>query len=101
MRAMAANIRSGNARAQVADSERRITAEISRIVTSAENEYRITKAAKTRLIASLEELKDKAGNFNQATVKLRELERDAQANRDLVPVFLNRAKHGGSKSSGC
>jgi succinoglycan biosynthesis transport protein ExoP len=80
------------ARAQVADAERQITAEISRIVTSAENEYRIAKSREESLIASLDELKDKAGTFNQATVKLRELERDAQANRDLFQSFLNRAK---------
>lgn len=80
------------ARAQVFDVERQITAEISRIVTSADNEYRIAKSREESLIASLDELKEKAGTFNQAAVKLRELERDAQANRDLFQSFLNRAK---------
>jgi succinoglycan biosynthesis transport protein ExoP len=80
------------ARAQVGDVERQITAEISRIVTSAGNEYQLARSREESLIASLEELKQKAGNFNQAAVKLRELERDAQANRDLFQAFLNRAK---------
>jgi succinoglycan biosynthesis transport protein ExoP len=80
------------ARAQVGDVERQITAEISRIVTSAGNEYQLAKSREESLIASLDELKEKAGNFNQAAVKLRELERDAQANRDLFQAFLNRSK---------
>ncbi len=80
------------ARAQAGDVERQITAEISRIVTSAGNEYQLAKSREDSLIASLDELKEKAGNFNQAGVKLRELERDAQANRDLFQSFLNRAK---------
>lgn len=80
------------ARAQVGDVERQITAEIGRIVTSAGNEYQLAKSREESLTASLDELKQKAGKFNQASVKLRELERDAQANRDLFQAFLNRAK---------
>jgi succinoglycan biosynthesis transport protein ExoP len=80
------------ARAQVADIERQISAEISRIVTSAENEYRVAKSREESLVASLDELKEKAGEYNQASVRLRELERDAQANRDLFQSFLGRAK---------
>lgn len=80
------------ARAQVGDVERQITAEISRIVTSAGNEYQLAKSREESLTTSLDELKQKAGKFNQASVKLRELERDAQANRDLFQSFLNRAK---------
>lgn len=80
------------ARAQVGDVERQITAEISRIVSSAGNEYQLAKSREESLIVSLDELKEKAGSFNQAAVKLRELERDSQANRDLFQSFLNRAK---------
>lgn len=80
------------ARAQAGDVERQITAEIGRIVTSAGNEYQLAKSREESLIASLDDLKEKAGRFNQAAVKLREFERDAQANRDLFQSFLNRAK---------
>lgn len=79
-------------RAQVADLERQITAEISRIVTSAKSEYEIAKARQESLEASLEELKERAAQFNQASVRLRELERDVQANRDLFQAFLARAR---------
>lgn len=79
-------------RAELAGIERQITAEISRIVTSAGTEYQMAKASEESLAASLDELKEKAGRFNQASVKLKELERDTQANRDLFQSFLNRAK---------
>jgi succinoglycan biosynthesis transport protein ExoP len=79
-------------RAQVADLERQITAEITRIVTSARSEYEITRARQDSLEVSLDELKEKAAQFNQASVRLRELDRDVQANRDLFQSFLARAK---------
>jgi exopolysaccharide transport family protein len=79
-------------RAQVADLERQITAEISRIVTSAKSEYEIAKARQESLEASLDELKERAAQYNQASVRLRELDRDVQANRDLFQSFLARAK---------
>ena len=79
-------------RAQVVDLERQIGAEINRIVTSAKTEFEMAKARQESLEASLDELKTKAAQFNQAGVKLRELERDVQANRDLFQSFLARAK---------
>jgi len=79
-------------RAQVTDLERQITAEINRIVGSAKSEFEMAKARQDSLEASLDELKGKAAQYNQAGVRLRELERDVQANRDLFQSFLNRAK---------
>jgi exopolysaccharide transport family protein len=79
-------------RAQVSDLERQITAEITRIVNSAKSEYEIAKARQESLEASLDELKERAAQYNQASVRLRELDRDVQANRDLFQSFLARAK---------
>ena len=79
-------------RAQLADTERQITAEINRIVTSAKSEYETAKSREESLEASLDELKSKAGELNQAAIKMNELERDVQANRDLFQSFLARAK---------
>ncbi len=79
-------------RAQVVDLERQITSEINRIVTSAKTEFEMARARQDSLEASLDELKEKAAQFNQASVRLRELERDVQANRDLFQSFLARAK---------
>lgn len=79
-------------RAQVADLERQISAEINRIVTSAKTEFQMAKARQDSLEASLDDLKVKASQLNQAGVRLRELEREAQASRDLFQSFLARAK---------
>lgn len=79
-------------RAQLADTERQITSEINRIVTSAKTEYEMAKSREDSLDASLDELKEKAAKFNQAAVRLHELEREVQANRDLFQSFLARAK---------
>jgi succinoglycan biosynthesis transport protein ExoP len=79
-------------RAQLVDVERQITAEINRIVTSAKNEYEMAKSREESLEASLDELKSRAAEFNQAAVRLHELEREVQANRDLFQSFLARAK---------
>lgn len=86
------------ARAQVADIERQITAEIRRIVSSAETEYQMAKSREDSLDASLDELKEKATRFNQAGVRLRELDRDAQANREMFQSLLNRAKQTAAAS---
>jgi exopolysaccharide transport family protein len=79
-------------RAQVANLDRQISAEINRIVTSAKNEYEAAVARQESLQMSLDDLKDKAAQVNQAGVRLRELDRDVTANRDLFQSFLARAK---------
>jgi polysaccharide biosynthesis transport protein len=80
------------ARAQLKDLSAQITEEISRIVASAKNEYEMAKSREDSLETSLNDLKQRAGEFNQAGVHLHELEREAQANRDLFQTFLSRAK---------
>ncbi len=79
-------------RAQLFDIERQITAEINRIVTSAKSEYETAKSREDSLETSLDELKSKAGELNQAAIRMNELERDVQANRDVFQSFLARAK---------
>jgi exopolysaccharide transport family protein len=79
-------------RAQLAVTEQQITAEIRRIVQSAKTDYEMASSRQQSLQASLDDLKDKAAHFNQAAVKLHELDREAQANRQVYEAFLNRAK---------
>jgi exopolysaccharide transport family protein len=79
-------------RAQLAATEKQITAEIRRIVTSAKTEYEMASSRQESLQSSLDDLKEKAAHFNQASVKLHELDREAQANRDVFQAFLGRAK---------
>jgi len=79
-------------RAEAGRLESEIAAEINRIISSAKSDYEIAKSREESLEASLEDLKEKATKFNEATVKLHQLERDAQANRDLFNAFLAREK---------
>jgi polysaccharide biosynthesis transport protein len=71
---------------------KQIGEEVSRIVSSARTEYEMAKSREESLGASLDELKAKAGEYHQKAVRLRELEREATANRGLLEAFLVRAK---------
>ncbi len=71
---------------------KQIGEEVSRIVASARTEYEMAKSREASLNASLDELKGKAGEFNRKSVRLKELEREATANRGLLEALLVRAK---------
>ncbi|MGB3809088.1 MAG: polysaccharide biosynthesis tyrosine autokinase [Parvibaculum sp.] len=81
-----------NIEAQRRDVERQISAEVRRIVASIQNEAVISQSRVTSLQASLRELQDKAGQNNQALIRLRELLREAAANRAVYESFLGRFK---------
>jgi polysaccharide biosynthesis transport protein len=71
---------------------KQISEEVGRIVGSAYTEYEMAKSREQSLSVSLDELKSQAGEFHQKSVRLRELEREATANRGLLEAFLTRAK---------
>lgn len=71
---------------------KQIRGEVGRIVASAKTEFEMAKSREESLAASLDELKAQAGQFHQKAVRLRELEREATANRGLLEAFLGRAK---------
>ena len=81
-----------SAHAEAGRLESEITAEINRIISSSKAEYEIAKSREESLEASLDDLKEKGSKFNEAMVRMHELEREAQANRDLFNSFLARAK---------
>jgi capsular exopolysaccharide synthesis family protein len=78
--------------AEQANLAKQIGEEVSRIIASARTEYEMAKSREDSLSASLDEMKTQAGEFNQKLVRLRELEREATANRGLLEAFLVRAK---------
>ena len=59
---------------------------------SARAEYEMAASREKSLEASLNELKRDTGRLDQGMVRLHELEREAQANRELFQAFLSRAK---------
>jgi polysaccharide biosynthesis transport protein len=86
-------------RAQLADLRRQIDGEIGRILTSVRNEFEVARSRETSLEGDLAKLKDTAAKFDQADVRLRELQREVQANRALFDQFLVRAKETSEQQS--
>jgi len=81
-----------NAEAQRRDIERQIGSEINRIVGSLENNVSVAQTRVASLEESLREIRGETGTGSQAMVQLRELEREAAANRAVYESFLNRFK---------
>ncbi|MBX3493977.1 MAG: polysaccharide biosynthesis tyrosine autokinase [Parvibaculum sp.] len=81
-----------NAEAQRRDIERQIGSEINRIVGSLENNVQVAQTRVASLEESLREIRGETGTGSQAMVQLRELEREAAANRAVYESFLNRFK---------
>ena len=81
-----------SARAQLNDISRQIGSEARRIVTAVENAYRVAQSREDSIAASLGELKKKDGSKGQVEIALRELEREAAANKALFESFLSRFK---------
>jgi succinoglycan biosynthesis transport protein ExoP len=86
-------------RARLADVRRQINDEIARILAGVHNDYQTAVNRQTTLETALAGLKDQFAAADQAEIKLHELERDAQANRDLFEQFLNRAKQTSEQQS--
>lgn len=69
-----------------------INDELSRVRVNAESEYELAAANERALDAERKGLELKASANNQSAVKLRELQREAQAARQVYEAFLTRAK---------
>ncbi|HJQ58684.1 MAG TPA: GNVR domain-containing protein [Vineibacter sp.] len=81
-----------NARAQLADIQGRIAAEVAKVIDSLAREARTATARYEALSKNFEQLKSQMGNVNERAIELDSLERDASVNRQLLEAMLNRAK---------
>lgn len=79
-------------KSQVAEIKAQINAELKRIATSAKSESQIATNRVAELERSLDRVKDDVSRANTAQIRLRELEQDATASRDVLNTFLTRAK---------
>ena len=77
-------------RAQMNDIRLQIEREIARITAGIRNEFEVAQSRERSLDKSLSDLKTQSGVTGQAAVKLRELEREAQASRTLLEQTLLR-----------
>ncbi|MFK8252502.1 GumC family protein [Ancylobacter terrae] len=78
--------------AQRATAQRQLTAEMNLMVQRARNELDLARANEAALAASLDKLKGVALANDQARIRLRELQRDADASRAVLESVLARAK---------
>jgi exopolysaccharide transport family protein len=81
-----------NIRAELRDVRRQIGSEINKIIGGLAQESEAARIRERSLQTQLAELQNRAAQTNSAEVKLRELEREAQANRILYENFLGRFK---------
>ena len=83
--------------AQAERLRRMIDAEVDRAAVAARTEYESAKSSEAMLAANFATLKETAMGNSEAMVGLRELERDAQASRDIYQAFLVRARETGAQ----
>jgi exopolysaccharide transport family protein len=81
-----------NARAQLREMQKLIGQEIERIREGAHQAYQIAKSREDALQQSLDNLRRITDDTGKDRVRLRELEREASANRALYESFLARYK---------
>jgi exopolysaccharide transport family protein len=81
-----------SARNEAADIDRQINAEVSRIAGNIENELRVAQSQIGSIQSEIGRSTYELRGNNQALVRLRELERDAETSRILLEEFLTRSK---------
>jgi succinoglycan biosynthesis transport protein ExoP len=78
--------------AEKANLASKIDLEVENIIANLENEVAVAKSRERALAEALEEAKDRSAVTSQAEIELRQLEREADANRSLYETFLTRLK---------
>lgn len=79
-----------NIRAEIQDARNAIAAEVRKIIEALRNDVAVAVAREETLTASLAELEDRSVVLAQGSVELRQLEREAEADRLIYETFLNR-----------
>lgn len=80
------------ARAQTQSVRRLVLEEVSRLASSARSDYERARANEEGLVRQVEATTREAGTVNTAGIRLRELEREAQARRAVYESFLTRSR---------
>ncbi len=77
---------------ELADTRRQIDAEVDKVVSNLESQVAIARQSVESFNRSLAQARGQLAANNRASVRLRELERDAEASRTLYEDFLERFK---------
>ncbi|WP_319798840.1 exopolysaccharide transport family protein [Nitrobacter sp.] len=86
-------------RAQLADLDNQLREEAGKISRSLENDARIASGRVENLSNSLDQLKKQATSSNDDDVKLRALEREARAQRDLLESYLAKYREATTREN--
>jgi succinoglycan biosynthesis transport protein ExoP len=86
-------------KAQLADIDRQIREEASKVSRSLDNDSRIASGRVEGLSASLDQLKTQASSNNGQDVQLRALEREAKAQRDLLESYLAKYREANTREN--
>ncbi|WP_438275147.1 GumC family protein [Nitrobacter sp.] len=86
-------------KAQLADLDRQLREEAGKISRSLENDARIASGRVDSLSNSLDQLKKQATSSNGDDVKLRALEREARAQRDLLESYLAKYREATTREN--
>jgi len=86
-------------KAQLADLDRQIREEASKLSRSFENDSRIAAGRVESLSASLEASKKQATSTNGQDVQLRALEREAKSQRDLLESYLAKYREATAREN--
>jgi uncharacterized protein involved in exopolysaccharide biosynthesis len=81
-----------NMEKQVEDLRKNIAEELSRFSQSAKNDLTRARDYEASLNKALDSQKHQSVDLSQASVRLRELERDVEANRNVYQSFLKRSR---------
>ena len=81
-----------NIKAQIADMHAAIAREVTKIAQNLKNEVAVAKSRETALRSSLQELQARALVQDKASLQLKQLQREADANRTLYENFLGQFK---------
>lgn len=86
-------------RAQLSDIENQVRAETRKVLSSLESNARLAAAREEELVAQLNALKSGSAREGEEAVELRELEREAASQRDLLETYLARYRESASRSA--
>jgi len=77
---------------QLVEMRQQISDEVRKIITSIETEYKVAKAREKSLGESLAQQKKDALELNRKAIEYGALQREADSNRQLYEILLNRVK---------
>jgi succinoglycan biosynthesis transport protein ExoP len=86
-------------KAQLADLDRQIRDEASKLSRSLDNDARIASGRVEGLSANFDQLKKQAGSANGQDVQLRALDREAKAQRDLLESYLAKYREATTREN--